>query len=232
MEELICYCGGDVAPTCPIHGEKALERRNDRFYYYASVPWTRTALALGKGRYQQVVDLLGVSVRISYTQSVYIATREEAYEFERIFGPVRMTCDCKQGEKEFRGESILYGGGSNGIYVAGFFNDFDKKRKHPPKHYALLDRHTYEDRLDIDWGDVETNYHGLPSRWEMRLDGERVFSVWHVTPHVMETALLVLAEEPRWKKRLEAYRDAQRRRHGVEVMRMECGLPTVTGVRA
>lgn len=226
-EEIYCSCSSrDRAPSCAIHGDHHLARRNDRFYFYASVPWVSEDAYRIHGRYRSVVDLLGVSVRISYTQSVYIATVQEAEQFEKLFGPVRVVCDCKQGEKTFHGASILYGGGTNGVYAAGIFQDFDKAQKYGPHRRELQPTgpHPYQDLvIDIDWGDVDQS-RKAPSKWEMRMDGERVLSVWHVTPYMLETALLVFAEEPDWKKRLEAYRAEQRRTHGIEKMRIECGL--------
>lgn len=228
-DEVYCSCSSrDLAPSCMIHGEHALARRNDRFYYYASLPWVpQDPYGSYPGRYRLLVDLLGTSIRIAHTQAVYIATREEASEFEKSFGPARRPCDCKQAEKEFRGESLLYGSCTDGVYANGVFEDFDKAKKYGRYRTGLASTrpHPYDPALliDIDWGDVETSRH-RPSLWEMRMGGERVLSVWRVTPWVVETALLVFAEEPDWKKRLEAYRAEQRRTHGIEKMRIECGL--------
>jgi len=240
MKELIsCCCGGAVgtAPRCPIHGAGALARRNELFYYYASMPWCREKAGSSNSnqyRWNRLVDLVGVSLRISYTQAVYIATYAEATEYEKSFGPREQSCSCKESVVRLSGGEILYGTTSNGVSVSEVFEAFAKEG---PRNVPVRTRHDLrmpdELRLSsIDWGDIdyeEKRYE--PRLWQMTFDGVPVFRVYHVTPFMMETALIVLADEAAWAHRLEVYRDARRKRNGIEVMRVECGL-TAQGERA
>jgi hypothetical protein len=214
---------------------ETLARRNDRFYYYSSIPWSTDNSGLPKSRYTMLVDLLGVDIRISYTQAVYIATMQEALDFENLFGRVSRPCDCKKGEVFFSGPGLLYGECSNGLSSAEIFDQFDRGyesrfnrgKGSRPKYYPDVP----DDLLiDIEWGNVDRGHPGYhygtaPQLWGFSLNGQPALRVWHVNPFVLETTMLVLAEEPDWKKRFEFYREHRRSKNGVEVMRREFGLP-------